>query len=565
MSATAKAALIPDDLQEAAELVRIGRAGAAAHLLTPMLQNRPQDYHVLHLAGTIAIAENRHADAVNYFRRAIEVAPDTPNQAMSWNGVGHAMSGLHQYAQAEEAYRRAMLADPSLVTHALDFAQALSDAGKHQLAADVLQAAIRRHPKDPAPCARLASFLIKQGRQQDALVMLDMAVRCDPGYAPAHFNASVALAMLGKIEEAYAACDLALTLDPNMSGYYQLAGLGELSPERLTLLEARAGGHFGASFESRIDAGFALAAAYNRRGDPERAFGYLAEANRLKRSSIRFDIETERDRVQRLKAFFTPELFARFAGRVPSTLKPIFIVGMPRSGSTLVEQMLAGHPQVQAGGELPHLPVICHTVGDTWGSRGSASPGSDEQVIGDLTEAVRKYAELTEYLRRRHERFTDKLPGNYLMLGMIQLMFPQASIIHTCRNPFDTCLSCYERLFTSELNYTYDLGDLGRQYRLYEELMAHWHAALPPGRILDVEYETLVADPETGLRRILDHCGLPFDAACLKFHEVRRPVTTASAVQVRKPIYQSSAGRWRLYKNHLQPLADALQRPLPSD
>ncbi|MGH8402427.1 MAG: sulfotransferase family protein, partial [Gammaproteobacteria bacterium] len=239
--------------------------------------------------------------------------------------------------------------------------------------------------------------------------------------------------------------------------------------------------------------------------------------------------------------------------------------GMPRSGSTLVEQMLAGHPQVQAGGEMPHLPVICHAVGDTWGARGSASPGSDEQVIADLTAAVHQYAQLTEHLRRCRQRFTDKLLGNYLMLGMIELMFPQASIIHTHRNPFDTCLSCYERLFTSELNYTYDLTDLGRQYLLYEELMAHWHTALPVGRILDVEYEALVADPETGLRRILDHCGLPFDAACLKFHEVSRPVTTASAAQVRKPIYQSSAGRWRLYKNHLQPLAEALQRPLPAD
>ncbi|MGH8403200.1 MAG: tetratricopeptide repeat-containing sulfotransferase family protein, partial [Gammaproteobacteria bacterium] len=375
MSLPADAPLIPDELQQAAEYMRIGQVSAAASLVNPWLQNHPQDYHVLHLAGTIAIAENRHADAVDYFRRAIAVAPDAVNQAMSWNGVGHAMSGLHQYTQAEEAYRRAMLADPARVTHALDFAQALSDAGKHELAMEVLQTAIRRHPKDPGPCARLGSFLVKQGRQQDALVMFDMAMRCDPLYAPAHFNASVALVMLGNTDEAYKACDTALKLDPNMAGYYQLAGIGEVNAERLVLLESRAAPDSGASFEARIDAGFALASAYNRRGQSERAFGYLAEANRLKRSTIQFDIEIERDRVQRLKAFFTPELFARFAGRVPSELRPIFIVGMPRSGSTLVEQMLAGHPQVQAGGEMPHLPVICHAVGDTWGARGSASPG----------------------------------------------------------------------------------------------------------------------------------------------------------------------------------------------
>lgn len=563
MSTPASTLEMPDSLRDIADRVQAGNVAGARQATDAFLQSSPDNYAALQLAGVIAIDENRYQDAIELFHRAVKLAPNKSNEGMSWNGAGQAMLGQQQYVRAEEAFRRALQADPACMTHSLDFAQTLADTGKLDLAEEVLRTAMRRDPRDPSPCARLASIWIKNGRQQDALVMLDMAKRIDPNYAPAYFNASVALAMLGKTEAAYAACNAALMLDPSLVGYYQLASLGPVSDEQCQMLKQRTAEDSPDTVNARIDAGFALAILHGQRQEFDTAFQYLAAANRLKRSTISFSRSDSIERIRRLQAFFTRDLLQRFEGKMHSGLKPIFIVGMPRSGSTLVEQMLAAHPQVQAGGELLHLPNICQAVGETWGNRGAASPGTDEEVIADLSRASDEYANRTTMVRRRRERFTDKLPGNYLMLGMIQLMFPEAAIIHTRRDPFDTCLSCYEHLFTARLDYTYDLQDLGAEYRLYEEIMAHWHKVLPPGRILDVDYDAVVGDPEAQVRRILAHCQLPYEAACLDFQSVRRPVTTASATQVRKPIYQSSIGRWRHYRDHLQPLAAALGRPLP--
>ncbi|MGH8278155.1 MAG: sulfotransferase [Gammaproteobacteria bacterium] len=554
---------IPADVQAIVRQVDAGDIAAARQAVDALLQDRPRDYQLLHLAGTIALAENRNEDAIEQFHQAVRQAPDKSNEAMSWNGAGQAMRNLRQHARASEAFRWAMRADPARAMHAMDFAQELAETGKLQQAEEVLRAAMQRHPQDAGPSARLASIWIKHGRQQDALVMLDMARRIDPNYAPAYFNASVALAMLGKTDKAYTACRAALMLDPTIAGYYQLASLGEVDDQQLSMLEQRAAEGSGVTAEGRIDAGFALAIVCAQRGDYDRAFGYLQAANALKHSALAYDPADSIERVRRLKAFFVPALFERFKDKIHCDLQPIFIVGMPRSGSTLVEQMLAAHPKVQAGGELAYLPDICQAVGDTWGARGRASPGSDTEVIADLERACAEYARLTESLRRVHARFTDKMPGNYQMLGMIQLMFPKATIIHTRRNPFDTCLSCYEHLFSSRLDFTYDLRDLGERYRLYEEMMEHWQRVLPAGRSLDVDYESMVAAPEIQLRRVLAHCGLPFDPACLEFQSVRRAVATASATQVRKPVYHSSVGRWQHYRRHLQPLAAALQQPLP--
>lgn len=556
-------ASIPEDVREIADQVDAGRVTGTRQAIDALLQIRPYDYWALHLSGTIALAENRYPVAIEQFHRAVEHAPDKFNEAMSWNGAGQAMLALHQYERAAETFRLALRIDPERIMHSLDFARALEGSGKLQLAEEVLCDCMRRHPRDPAPATGLAGIWTQHGRQQDALVLLDTARRCDPNYAPAYFNASTALFMLGKAEAAYAACRAALQLDPMLAHYYQLAYLGPLDKEQVSMLRQRAADNSSVTTEIRVDAGFALAIVYAHRGDYDLAFEQLERANRLKRVTLNFNTAHSAKRVRVLQAFFVASLFARFKNKLHCDLKPIFIVGMPRSGSTLIEQILAAHPSVQAGGELLYLPNICRAVGEAWAARRSTFAVSDAEVVADLTGACEEYTKLTEPLWRCHARFTDKLLDNYHLIGMIQLMFPQAVIIHVRRDPFDTCLSCYERLFSSQMDFAYDLHDLGAQYRLYEELMTHWHAVLPAGRILDVDYEMVVTQPEKQVRRILEHCGLPFDAGCLNFYSVRRPVTTASATQVRRPIYSASIGRWRHYRAHLQPLAEALGRTLP--
>jgi hypothetical protein len=232
----------------------------------------------------------------------------------------------------------------------------------------------------------------------------------------------------------------------------------------------------------------------------------------------------------------------------------VFIIGMPRSGSTLVEQIIASHPKVFGGGELKHF----HRA-----ARGIRTSSSGSATFSELVSAMRgedfrdlgaHYLAEIKQLAPGATHITDKLLINFIYAGLIHLALPNALIIHATRDPADTCLSCFSKLFTYEVNQTYDLGELGRYYRHYQALMAHWHRVLPPRRILDVRYEDVVADLEGQARRILAHCGLEWDARCLAFCQTERPVRTASATQVRQPIYNSSVGRWRVYAEFLGPL-----------
>jgi hypothetical protein len=238
---------------------------------------------------------------------------------------------------------------------------------------------------------------------------------------------------------------------------------------------------------------------------------------------------------------------------------PIFVLGMPRSGTTLVEQILASHARVHGAGELKALNDVVDTV---HGPDGAVLPFPDFVRALDAA-SIRAigtgYLAQLQKLAPASPHITDKMPSNYYFVGLIHLALPNARIIHTVRDPIDTCMSCFSKLFTAEQSHTYDLGELGRYYRGYQKLMAHWHRVLPVGRILDVRYEDVVADLEGQARQIIAHCGLEWDPRCLAFHETERPVRTASATQVRKPIYRSAIGRWRVYEEFLDPLLTELQ------
>jgi tetratricopeptide (TPR) repeat protein len=536
-----------------------GNLPAAADASRTLLEQRPHDRQVLRLAAAIAMSERRFQECEQLLNRALAASATPQQQAEVWNSSGQLGRAVNNLDHAEEAHRRAMLLDAAESDHAIQFAETLGIRGKIEPAIDVLRSTIARHPREAQPCVSLGNMLVRAGRQRDALAFYDMALQRDANSAAAHFNAGVALTMLGKLDAARAATETALKLDPGMSGYYQLASLGGLKAghptiERLEALAEREGG----PSQTRMDAGFALARVYDESGQYDEAFHFLAKANELKRASLDYRIEDDEERIDRIRAFFTRDFFERFRGAVDSKLAPIFILGMPRSGTTLVEQMLASHSKVEGGGELNTMGEIARDLGETWGARGEASPGTEEQVRSDLNRAAAAYTRATQPLQRRHPHFTDKMPGNYMFIGLIHLMFPDARIIHCRRDPVDTCLSCFQKPFSSEVPYSYDLTELGRYYRLYQKLMAHWEAVLPPGRILDVDYESMVEEPEQGLRRILAFCGLDYEAGCLEFQDAQRAVTTASAVQVRQGLYKTSVQRWKKYASQLGPLLTAL-------
>jgi hypothetical protein len=286
----------------------------------------------------------------------------------------------------------------------------------------------------------------------------------------------------------------------------------------------------------------------------------LLAGNALKRSQIDYDEVAMLSEIDRTQQVFTSEFIRASAGAGAPSPKPVFIIGMPRSGTTLVEQILASHPDVRGAGELTLFERAMGEVRLAM-PEAPAYPEMALQMSGKhFRELGERYLAGIAQLAPAASHVTDKMPTNFLFAGLIHLALPHATIIHTVRDPVDTCISCFSRLFT-EVNFqTYDLAELGRYYRHYQALMAHWHSVLPAGRILEVNYEDTVTDLEGAARRILGHCGLPWDPRCLDFHLTERVVRTASATQVRQPIYRSSVGRWRAYEPLLGPLLAELSR-----
>ncbi len=258
---------------------------------------------------------------------------------------------------------------------------------------------------------------------------------------------------------------------------------------------------------------------------------------------------------------FDAAFFTARAGSGDPDRAPIFIVGLPRSGSTLIEQILASHSQVEGTMELPNIIGIANEFDDTTPERDGYPEAVRAASEARLTALGTRYLAQVAPLRRGHERFTDKLPNNFAHVGLIHAILPNATIIDARRHPMDACFSTFKQHFAEGQTFSYDLEHLGRYYRSYLALMGHWDAVLP-GRVLHVQYEALVRDPQRQIRRLLEHCGLAFEAACLDFHKTRRSVRTASAEQVRQPLYTSGVGYWRHFAAELEPLKRALGEEL---
>jgi hypothetical protein len=265
---------------------------------------------------------------------------------------------------------------------------------------------------------------------------------------------------------------------------------------------------------------------------------------------------------ERIRTVFDAGFLAQHAGAGDPDPAPIFVVGLPRSGSTLIEQILGSHSAVDATHELPEGGKLVARINRERRDR-VVYPEAARDLAGDAWAGLgRAYLDETRKYRRGASRFVDKMPNNFASVGLLALALPNARIVNTRRHPLDTCLSCYRQLFARGQPFTYDLTEIGEYYLEYEKMMAHWHAVLP-GRVLDVQYEDVVADLEVQARRLLDHCGLPWEDACLTYWETERAIRTASSEQVRLPIYESSIGRWRHYERELAPLIEILRPVLP--
>ncbi len=296
---------------------------------------------------------------------------------------------------------------------------------------------------------------------------------------------------------------------------------------------------------------FALGKAWMDVGDPAKAFAHLGQGNRMHREAISFDPEATNAWLKTVCGAYDRALYERLAGAGAPSEAPVFVLGMPRSGTSLVEQILASHPDVYGAGELSLLNRLVQPYGGVAEAPRVLTP--------DLAKALGE-AYLAEIGRLSGcaARVVDKMPANFMMVGLIPLIMPNARIIHVRRDPIDTCLSCYSKYFAKEQQFSYDLAELGGFYRGYEDMMAYWRKLSPAPRLIEVQYEDVVDDLEGQARLMIDFLGLPWDEACLSFDKTKRPVRTASVNQVRQPIFKTSVGRWKSYAAQLKPLIDAL-------
>jgi tetratricopeptide (TPR) repeat protein len=387
------------------------------------------------------------------------------------------------------------------------------------------------------------------------------AVRLDPGSPRAWKNLAVALTEAGRLPEAIQAVRSALRLRPRyLSALYLLAQLKTFAADDpdLRTLEVLAADEGGLQEREVMQLSFTLAKALEDVGDYERGFRYLSRANALKRSRLEYDIGADLRFMSRVQGVFGDDLFQRFSGVGSDTERPILIVGMPRSGTSLVEQVLASHPAVHGGGELGHLAEIGAAVAVLSDGRLGFPEGVAQVRPDDLARLGLGYDQRLQLAAGDVPRVTDKNPFNFAFLGLAELIVPRAHVIHCVREPLDTCLSCFKLDF-AEVQFAFDLDELGRYYQGYAHLMDHWRRVLPSGWILDVSYERLVEDVERETRRMLAHCGLDWDERCLDFQRTERNVQTASFAQVRQPVHGRSVDRWRRYEPYLGRLIAALE------
>jgi tetratricopeptide (TPR) repeat protein len=585
----------------------LGRPRAAVPLYQQALQIEPRSREARNNLANAFLELNQCADAVRSYQLALELKPDdaavlcnlgnalrqlgqlpeaiacsqralalAPDLSMAHNNLGLCLAGLGRREEAVASYREALRLNPRYVEALNNLGNALRDLGARREALSLYRHAVELEPQRADSLCNLGVALLESRRVEEGTASLRAALVLHPEHTSAHLGLAAALRLQGSFAEAEASCRAVLAREPNSAD--ALALLGELCADRgqfaqaQELLEralaldpdcATAYGSLAAQrrmskddtrwlkgaeallakplpLAHQISVRYALGKYFDDVGEYAAAFRSYQEANELsQRLGSGYDRAKLTRSVDQIVRLCDAAFLRQAQPACPSPL-PVFIVGMPRSGTTLTEQILASHPAVFGAGEVRFWDGAFATV-ETQGAA-----------------AVRGVAQ--EYLARVQTRagaalrVTDKMPANFLYLGLIHAAFPRARIIHMRRHPLDTCVSIYSQNFFNVSPYANDLGNLAHYYGEYLRIMDHWRAVLPAAALLEIPYEELIEDQEGWTRRMLEFIGLPWDAQCLNFHQTERVVITASKWQVRQKIHSASIGRWRNYEEHLAPL-----------
>ena len=516
----------------AMEDMQAGRVDEAVTALKNILRDNPDNVDAMRYLAGIYYSKKLHLDdAEALLRHATQIAPGF---VAAWMLLGPVLMERSKFLDAIEAFSEATRLAPEDAEAWGGLGNAHARASNVEESVDAFARSVALDPNAPGIQMGYAHVLKTIGDQAGALQAYRAAIREKPGFGEVYW--SMANLKVFKFEKY------------EVTAMEQQLERGDLktSPE--------------------IHFRFALGKAYEDRRDYDRAWHYYHSGNQLQRTQIQYDLNEFELRQSKIMEVFSQEFLAERSGHGCMAADPIFIVGLPRSGSTLIEQILASHSQVEGTAELPILSKIASSIG-----RYRRDNMQYPEAVRDLrAKDLKAYGEQYMGETRRHRStdrpyFTDKLPNNFSHIGLVSLILPNAKIINTRRHPMDSCLGAYKQLFGQGQNFTYDMFEIAEYYRQYHEVMTHWHSALP-GKILDVHYEETVTDLESQVRRVLEFCGLPFEDQCLRFYTTERAVKTASSEQVRQPIYRGALGKWRRYEKHLgawQEVLDDIVRELP--
>jgi len=506
-----------------------------------------------------ALCENKLAVAERGLREFLKAHPTDAAAIRMLAEVG---ARLGRYEEAELLLARALELAPNFTPARHNYATVLHRQMKSEEALAQVELLLANDANNPGLRALRAAILVRIGEYARAIESYEVLLREYPSMPKGWMSYGHALKTVGRPKESIAAYRKAIALLPGLGeAWWSMANLKtfRFTEDDVAKMRAALAGP-GLAEEDRQHLEFALGKALEDLGAFEDSFSHYARGNALRRQSVHYDVDATRDFVRLAKSLFTREFFASRADGGSDAPDPIFVIGLPRAGSTLVEQILASHSQIEGTMELPDLLNIARRLG----GRGkkpdlaaylAALPGLDTPTRTALG---------AEYLRRtRIQRktakpfFIDKMPNNFHHIGLIQLILPRARIVDARRHPLGCCLSNFKQHYAHGQAFAYDLGDIGRYYHDYVELMAHFDAVLP-GRIHRVFHEDMVEDSPAQIRALLDFCGLEFEEACLNFHQTERAVRTASSEQVRQPIFSDGVEQWRNYEPWLGPLKAAL-------
>lgn len=514
---------LPPEVLRSHHLLNEGRLAKAEKQIKQFLLHNPTQTDAMRLLADISARVGAYEDAEYLLENAMQRAPDNLRLMKDYMLI---MRKQQKFAQSAEMCRRMLALAPD--NAGFLFQKAIEDMqhGDNATAIETVNELLVREPHNPG-------FLILRGHIEKALGHHDDAVR------------------------AYQAA-LSVRND-NGQAFYALANLKtyDFSNDEIIVMKALLDDGR-CSLDDRAHIQFALAAAYEKRQESDAAFSHYAEGNRIKKAQSRYTAAAMRDEFEQQKEFCTKELFAAQSSKGHDAPDPIFIVGLPRAGSTLIEQILASHSQIDGTLELPNILSLSHKLRGRNSADESAYPGVLHRLDGDaLANYGRAFIEDTQLHRAGAPFFTDKMPNNFRHIGLIHLILPNAKIIDARRDPMDCCFSGFKQLFAQGQEFSYGLEEIGQYYADYVSLMTHWHDVLP-GKILHVQHEDVLDDLEGQVRRMLDYLGLPFEQACLDFHNTQRAVRTASSAQVRQPLNRKGVGAWRPFEAYLDPLKQAL-------